>query len=112
MQIVVALVVSTALALVLATGISNWHQPDAYMQTVLATPGHFEKGRSLFALNCSGCHGSEGMGRVGPSLASVSARRSDSSIVEQVTSGNTPPMPQFEADPEDMADLLAYLKTL
>lgn len=112
LQIVAAVVVCAALALILATGISRWHQPDTYVRTVLETAGDFQKGRSLFALNCAGCHGSEGLGRVGPSLAGVSLRRSDVSIVEQVTSGNTPPMPQFQAEPDDMAALLSYLKTL
>jgi len=27
-------------------------------------------------------------------------------------SGETPPMPRFEIEPQNMADLLAYLKTL
>jgi hypothetical protein len=29
-----------------------------------------------------------------------------------VVSGETPPMPRFEIEPQNMADLLAYLKTL
>ncbi|MEO1131381.1 MAG: cytochrome c [Cyanobacteria bacterium J06639_1] len=112
LQIVVALAICAALVLVLVSGIARWHQPDTYVRTVLATAGDVQKGRSLFALNCAGCHGSDGLGRVGPSLAGVRLRRSDISIVEQVTSGNTPPMPQFQAQPEDMAALLSYLKTL
>lgn len=112
LQGMIALTICAALCLVLVAGIAQWHRPDEYVQTVLATPGDVGKGRSLFALNCAGCHGSDGNGRVGPSLRGVSGRRSDISIVEQVTSGNTPPMPQFEANPEDMAALLSYLKTL
>jgi hypothetical protein len=42
----------------------------------------------------------------------VSSRRSPLSLIDQVTSGNTPPMPKFQASPAEMADLLSYLKTL
>jgi hypothetical protein len=33
-------------------------------------------------------------------------------MIQQVTGGNTPPMPQFQPDPQEMADLIEYLKTL
>ncbi|MGK7908332.1 MAG: c-type cytochrome [Synechococcus sp.] len=93
-------------------GLSQWHQPDSYTQAVLQEVGNPEEGKVLFALNCSGCHGSGGDGRVGPSLHGVSERRSDISLIEQVTSGKTLPMPQFQPEPSEMAHLLSYLKSL
>jgi mono/diheme cytochrome c family protein len=54
----------------------------------------------------------EAHGRVGPSLESISQRKSGISLIHQVTSGQTPPMPQFQPNPQEMADLLKYLETL
>ena len=96
----------------LFVGVSQWHKPDAYTQAVLQFDGNPKEGQVLFSLNCSGCHGSEADGRVGPSLHGVSERRSDISLIEQVTSGKTLPMPQFQPEPAEMAHLLSYLKSL
>ena len=96
----------------LGWGLTQWHQPDSYTQAVLQLEGNPDKGETLFALNCSGCHGTSGDGRVGPSLHGVSERRSSQSLIEQVTSGKTLPMPQFQPDPSDMAHLLSYLRSL
>ncbi|MGQ9838006.1 MAG: c-type cytochrome [Cyanobacteriota bacterium] len=85
---------------------------DPYTESVLNLQGDVSHGASLFALNCAACHGEEANGRVGPSLRGVSSRRSERFIIQQVTSGNTPPMPQFQPDPQEMADLISYLKTL
>ncbi|MEN9231732.1 MAG: cytochrome c [Thermostichus sp. DG02_5_bins_236] len=85
---------------------------DPYTESVLNLQGQANHGASLFALNCAACHGEEADGRVGPSLRGVSSRRSERFIIHQVTSGNTPPMPQFQVDPQEMADLLSYLNTL
>lgn len=85
---------------------------DPYTEVVLSLQGQVSHGASLFALNCAACHGEEADGRVGPSLRGVSSRRSDRFIIQQVTGGKTPPMPQFQPDPQEMADLLSYLKTL
>lgn len=87
-------------------------QPDPYTRLVKTLPGRVTYGSSLFALNCADCHGTEGNGKVGPSLRQLQTRRSDQFIIHQVISGKTPPMPQFQPDPQEMADLLAYLKSL
>ncbi|WP_017326015.1 c-type cytochrome [Synechococcus sp. PCC 7336] len=93
-------------------GIGRWHQPDSYTLAVLQLTGDPAKGETLFAMNCAGCHGTTAEGHVGPSLHGVTDRRSDIALIEQVTSGKTLPMPQFQPEPEAMADLLSYLKTL
>ncbi len=85
---------------------------DPYTQAVLSLKGDASKGRSIFVMNCTACHGQWADGRVGPSLRGISARRSSKRIVHQVISGETPPMPQFRPEPQEMADLLSYLEKL
>ncbi|HIK25671.1 MAG: cytochrome c [Thermosynechococcus sp. Uc] len=85
---------------------------DPYIQSVQAAVGDPSRGQQIFILNCAGCHGIDGKGEVGPSLVQISYRRSQVQLIQQIISGNTPPMPKFQAQPQDMADLLSYLKTL
>ena len=85
---------------------------DPYTKATLALEGAEQHGGQMFRINCAGCHGIAGQGLVGPSLKAVSNRRSDMQIIHQVVSGETPPMPRFEIEPQNMADLLGYLKTL
>jgi mono/diheme cytochrome c family protein len=97
---------------VVSSGIYYWQHSDPYVQKVLAIRGEQNRGHSIFQLNCAGCHGTWADGKVGPSLHGVSSRRSEWSLIQQITSGKTPPMPKFQASPQEMADLLSYLKTL
>ena len=69
-------------------------------------------GGRLFRLNCAGCHGLAAQGLVGPNLHGVDRRKSDRQLIRQVISGNTPPMPSFQPEPQAMADLLAFLHSL
>jgi Cytochrome c, mono- and diheme variants len=85
---------------------------DAYTKTVLSLRGDPAKGRSIFVMNCVACHGQWATGEVGPSLKELSSRKSDLQVIQQVISGKTPPMPLFQPDPQEMADLLSYLKQL
>lgn len=104
--------VALLMGLFCLVGFRTFAQPDPYVQDVLASHGNPERGESLFAQNCAACHGSFGDGQVGPSLRGLQSRRSEIFVIEQVTSGNTPPMPQFQPDPQSMADLLSYLNSL
>jgi mono/diheme cytochrome c family protein len=85
---------------------------DPYVKTVLSLKGDSVQGHAIFQINCAGCHGLEAYGRVGPSLQSVSRRKSQYGLIHQVTSGETPPMPKFQPNTKEMADLLSYLETL
>ncbi|HEY9708744.1 MAG TPA: cytochrome c, partial [Oculatellaceae cyanobacterium] len=69
-------------------------------------------GYAMFQINCAGCHGLQADGRIGPSLQHVSSRKSKGSLIHQVISGETPPMPKFQPNPQEMADLLSYLEKL
>lgn len=106
-----ALAVALAILLVIS-GIRQWQASDPYIRSVLALQGDTIQGHAIFQMNCSGCHGLEADGRVGPSLRNISERKSDISLIHQVISGQTPPMPQFQPSPQEMADLLSYLETL
>ncbi len=97
----------------LATG--GWYsrqESNPYISSVFARTGDPVVGHAIFQINCSGCHGINATGRVGPSLSDISKRKSPHSLIEQVISGNTPPMPQFQPSPQEMANLLSYLRSL
>jgi mono/diheme cytochrome c family protein len=83
-----------------------------YDKEVLSLPGSPTLGHAIFQMNCSGCHGLNAQGKVGPDLHAVSKRKSNHALIEQVTSGKTPPMPQFHPSAQEMADLLSYLQSL
>lgn len=97
---------------ILAVALFSFMNFDPYVNQVLALKGDADRGRAIFQANCAVCHGIQADGYIGPSLWGVSQRRSQSHIIHQVVSGRTPPMPQFEPNPQEMADLLNYLKTL
>jgi mono/diheme cytochrome c family protein len=99
-------------AILAVAGVYVWQHSDPYVQSVQAIRGDAVRGNSIFQMNCAGCHGTLATGKVGPSLVKVSSRRSQLSLMDQITSGKTPPMPKFQANPSEMADLLSYLKTL
>jgi mono/diheme cytochrome c family protein len=101
------------LAIVIAVlGVYQSRRTDPYIQSVLSLTGDPVQGQVIFQLNCAVCHGINGQGLVGPRLSHVASRKSRVGIIEQVISGDTPPMPQFQPSPETMADLLEYLETL
>lgn len=113
MQSVLLIALSVVLGiLVIVLGVHQIQMSDPYVREVLARTGNVERGHAMFQMNCAGCHGVQADGKVGPSLWGVSDRRSQVSLIHQVVSGQTPPMPQFQANPQEMADLLSYLKTL
>jgi mono/diheme cytochrome c family protein len=85
---------------------------DPYIQEVLTLKGNIEQGNAIFQINCAACHGIQADGSVGPSLKNIPKRKSKLDIIEQVTSGATPPMPKFQPTSQEMADLLRYLEQL
>ena len=96
----------------LVLGFHQSQRTDPYTRNVLSLTGSPAQGKAIFQMNCAGCHGFQADGRVGPSLLDVSSRKSKPSMIHQVISGQTPPMPQFQPSSQEMADLLSYLETL
>lgn len=113
MQAIALAILATLLGiLAYLVGLYHFQYSDPYVRTVLALPSDVEYGHAIFQMNCSSCHGFNADGLVGPSLHKVSDRKSRVALIRQVTSGQTPPMPQFQPAPKEMADLLGYLETL
>ena len=85
-------------------------------------PGDSKAGKGLFTTYaCAGCHSLDGAKLVGPTLKGIASRSDDAflrqSILEPtavVTKGFEPSMPSFAGvlTDQQLADLLAYLKTL
>lgn len=116
-ELLVRRIILLVLAVLLAVGASllGFHLiqvSDPYIHNVLSLDGNSVRGQAIFQINCAGCHGIRGDGQVGPSLQHVSKRKSKVSIIHQVISGQTPPMPKFQPSPQEMADLLSYLEKL
>jgi cytochrome c551/c552 len=111
-QLTCIVLVVLLVSIFVMVGIRQWQLSDPYLRNVLSLTGDSIRGHAIFQMNCSGCHGLQADGRVGPSLQGVSKRKSKIGLIHQVTSGETPPMPQFKPNPQDMADLLSYLERL
>ena len=103
-------VVAIALTAIIILGKLQVSNP--YIKTVLSLTGDAVQGHAIFQMNCAGCHTWRKDSQVGPSLEGVSRHKSETGIINQVISGKTPPMPQFQPTPQEMADLLSYLKSI
>ena len=90
----------------------NQEEKNPYILKTLELKGSVKEGDSLFKMNCVGCHGITARGLVGPDLHSITNRLDDRKIIKQVIEGQTPPMPSFEIDPQNMSNLLTYLHSL
>ncbi|MGK7875798.1 MAG: c-type cytochrome [Xenococcaceae cyanobacterium] len=93
-------------------GIHLHRLSDPYIQEVLSLKGDVLKGHAIFEINCAECHGLQADGNIGPSLHDIPKRKSKVSLIDQVISGKTPPMPKFQPNTQEMADLLSYLEQL
>lgn len=81
-----------------------------------ATPpaGDAAHGKTLFAANCSACHGAKGEGGVGPKLQGEKSRKNVAGVVAQIKNP-APPMPKLYPSPlseKDVNDLAAFVETL
>jgi mono/diheme cytochrome c family protein len=108
--VILTLVVGATALLI--TGMYGFWVVDPYTEKVLSRTGNEIQGHAIFQINCATCHGLFADGKVGPSLKAVANRKSRLALIEQVISGKTPPMPQFQPSPQEMADLLSYLESL
>ena len=106
------MVLAAAVCIAILLLVLGHSQRDPYVNATLDLEGSLEQGGRLFRINCAGCHGITAQGNLGPNLLDVSERRNDAQLIRQVVSGNTPPMPRFQLEPQEMADLLAYLNSL
>ena len=99
-------------SIVLIFWVFGFFQSDPYIKETLNLQGSIDNGEKLFRVNCVGCHGISAKGLLGPDLHEVSYHLSEKKIINQIMQGRTPPMPSFQMEPQKMADLLEYLKSL
>jgi mono/diheme cytochrome c family protein len=111
----VRLLVLPALLLIgvsgLVFGLANWH-PAKTEATVAAGEvklGDPTRGKSLFVAECSGCHGVNAQGGVGPRLAGASLTLAR--VKAQIDNGGGT-MPAGLVTGEHEEDVLAYLQTI
>ncbi|MEA5534139.1 cytochrome c [Crocosphaera sp. XPORK-15E] len=111
-QLTLIFVAIIFVVIVVMVGLYLHQISDPYINQVLSLTGNMERGQAMFEINCAGCHGLQGNGMVGPSLRHIKKHKSTLGLIRQVTSGQTPPMPKFQPNPQEMSDLLSYLETL
>ncbi|MFM6281070.1 MAG: c-type cytochrome, partial [Dolichospermum sp.] len=109
--VILTIAILITLPLVLL-GIEIVQASDPYVKSVLSLEGNPAQGKAIFQINCAGCHGLEANGLVGPTLHEISKYKSRYGLIHQVISGETPPMPKFQPNVQEMADLLSYLERL
>jgi mono/diheme cytochrome c family protein len=111
-RFVIATLAMVLVVLFSVVAIYQVQRSEPYVRDVLGLSGDPAQGQVIFQMNCAVCHGIDAQGLVGPNLNRVASRKSRVGLIHQVTSGKTPPMPQFQPDPQTMADLLEYLERL
>ncbi len=111
-QTIIWLILALLVFILIIQGFYQLQEKDPYIKTVLSLTGDRVQGHVIFQMNCSGCHGVQANGKVGPSLHGISKHKSRIGLIKQVISGQTPPMPQFQPSTQEMADLLEYLESL
>ena len=84
-----------------------------------ATEGQIQRGKTFVGANCAGCHA---VGRIGASPLAVAPAFRDlhtkypvedlgEALAEGITTGH-PTMPEFQLEPDQITDVVAYLKSL
>lgn len=100
-----------ALSMLLLTGLM--------VTAAAATDGQVQRGRTFVGANCAACHA---VGRIGASPLGVAPAFRDlhtkypvedlgEALAEGITTGH-PTMPQFQLEPDQITDVLAYMKSL
>ena len=92
--------------------LSGAFRTDPYIKATIDLEGSTEQGEKIFRINCVGCHGITAQGLLGPDLHEVTHRATKKEIINQIRQGKTPPMPSFQIEPQQTADILAYLESL
>lgn len=111
-RLFVLLIVSALILGISILGVYWQKISDPYVREVLSLEGNAQRGYEIFQINCAGCHAIHTDNSVGPSLKNISKRKSKIGTIEQVISGQTPPMPKFRPSSQEMSDLLEFLQQL
>jgi mono/diheme cytochrome c family protein len=89
-------------------GLAFWHpfKPSASSARVAGDP---QRGKTIFAATCAGCHGGDASGGVGPALAGSGLSASE--VVAVVVAGRGV-MPAGLVEGQDAADVASYVGSL
>lgn len=79
-----------------------------------ASGGDIARGAEAYALRCASCHGADGWQEGAPRLAgaTLQATVSDGMIRQVILRGRAGKMPEFKVRDSEIADIVAFLRTL
>lgn len=104
---------SAALAVMQALAVAAW--PEA----ATASPASIERGRRLALAHCQACHAIAGRRpsplAQAPPFPELQQRHPEQGLEETFADGvrsNHPPMPSFLASPDELQDLLDYIRSI
>ncbi|MEB3330657.1 MAG: c-type cytochrome [Candidatus Sericytochromatia bacterium] len=90
--------------------------PKDALAAALADPGAAQRGQATYAAQCAACHGADGGGAIGPSLADGTwlYGGKPAAIAHTITKGTQRGMPAFETSlsPTQIGELVAHIRSL
>jgi mono/diheme cytochrome c family protein len=112
--VAVGLVLAAPTAASRFAGAAETAQQAKLRKDALAVKGNPTRGRAHFTELCSGCHGADGRGDIGPSLIDLSKRLAKEKIIDQILQprGRMPALEPGFIKPQQLADLVAFLNDL
>ncbi|HEU5316019.1 MAG TPA: cytochrome c [Chloroflexota bacterium] len=87
-------------------GLAKWHPFSPAAAPAASVAGDPLRGRQVFVVNCSGCHGMDARGGIGPSLRGVGLEPAE---VEQIVASGRGVMPAGVVEGQEAADVAAYV---
>ena len=90
-------------------GLAFWHPFTPAAATTPAVAGDANRGRTVFTANCSGCHGANAEGAVGPRLAGSGL---SADAVTAVIAAGRGVMPAGIVGGQEAADVAAYVASI
>ena len=87
-------------------GLAKWHPFSPAAAPAASVAGNPVRGRQVFVVNCSGCHGMDATGGIGPSLRGVGLTAEE---VEQIVVSGRGVMPAGVVKGQDAGDVAAYV---
>ncbi|MFT4978762.1 MAG: mono/diheme cytochrome c family protein [Myxococcota bacterium] len=81
------------------------------VEAILALEGDVAEGASVYSTQCSGCHGADGEGGVGPAMDALVPAHTDTQFIDVVLYGIGDEMPTHDhLSDQRIADLLAWAR--
>jgi mono/diheme cytochrome c family protein len=90
-------------------GLAKWHPFSPAAAPAAPVAGDTTHGRDVFVVNCSGCHGMDATGGIGPTLHGIGLTAAE--VAEIVASGRGV-MPPAVVEGDDAADVAAYVASI